>query len=283
MSHILHFTGHDGLDLKAVEHGPADGHVVLLTHGGGQTRRAWRRVLDALATNGFRAIALDMRGHGESSWCENGNYTLNHFAHDVVAVTNQIGGRPSYVGASLGGLSGMLAEGELNPGGFSSVTLVDITPNMSSDGVARITGFMARHMEEGFASPEEAAAVIADYTPNRERRGPSDNLRHYLRLGTDGRYRWHWDPAFISSIDGDTFDATQRLESAARALKLPVHLVRGQKSDLVTEESARAFLNFAPHARYDDIAGTGHMVVGDRNDAFSDAILDFLRTVPRPN
>ncbi len=277
MSQIVHFSGHDGLDLKAAASGPADGAPVLLVHGGGQTRRAWRRAAEAIAAEGYRAIALDLRGHGESAWCNNGNYALTHFAEDIVAVTRQLTVRAHYVGASLGGLSGLLAEGDINPGGFASLTLVDITPNMSPDGVARITDFMARHMEEGFASPEDAADAIAAYTPHRERRGPSDSLKHYLRLGVDGRYRWHWDPAFITGIDADTGGATERLEDAARALRLPVHLVRGQSSDLVSPEAAQDFLKLVPHARYDDIAGTGHMVVGDRNDVFCDVILGFLR------
>lgn len=277
MSQIVHFSGHDGLDLKAAASGPADGTPVLLVHGGGQTRRAWRRAAEAIAAEGYRAIAIDLRGHGESAWCNNGNYALTHFAEDIVAVTRQLPARPHYVGASLGGLSGLLAEGDINPGGFVSLTLVDITPNMSPDGVARITGFMAQHMEEGFASPEDAADAIAAYTPHREKRGPSDSLKHYLRLGEDGRFRWHWDPAFITGIDADTGGATERLEDAARALRLPVHLVRGQSSDLVSPEAAQDFLKLVPHARYDDIAGTGHMVVGDRNDVFCDVILGFLR------
>ena len=277
MSEILSFAGHDGLALKAAASGPVDGAPVLLVHGGGQTRRAWRRAAEVIAAEGYRAIALDLRGHGESAWCDKGDYTLAHFAKDIVAITGQIGGRLHYVGASLGGLSGLIAEGDLNPGGFASLTLVDITPNMSPDGVARITGFMAQHMEAGFASPDDAADAIAAYTPHREKRGPSDSLKHYLRLGMDGRYRWHWDPAFITGIDADTGGATERLEDAARALRLPVHLVRGQSSDLVSPEAAQDFLKLVPHARYDDIAGTGHMVVGDRNDVFCDVILGFLK------
>jgi pimeloyl-ACP methyl ester carboxylesterase len=172
-----------------------------------------------------------------------------------------------------------VAEGEVRPGSFRSLTLVDVTPNMSPAGVDRIVGFMLRHMDQGFATLDEAADAIAGYTENRERRGSSEGLSHYLRLGGDGRYRWHWDPAFLGNAqerrdNNGLQDA--RLELAARALTLPVHLVRGAKSDLVTVDAARAFLQFVPHARFDDIAGAGHMVVGDKNDIFSAVILDFL-------
>ena len=179
----------------------------------------------------------------------------------------------------MGGLSGLYAEGMLRPGSLASLTLVDIAPNVAPAGVERVVGFMQKHVEAGFASPEEAAEVIAAYTPNRAKRGASDGLKHYLRLGDDGRYRWHWDPAFIASVQarrsrGD--DREAGMDEAVASLRLPVHLVRGASSDLLTQEAAEAFKKQVPGLVYSDIAGAGHMVVGDRNDAFAGAILGFL-------
>jgi non-heme chloroperoxidase len=74
---------------------------------------------------------------------------------------------------------------------------------------------------------------------------------------------------------------TRRLEDCARALKLPVQLVRGGLSDVLSEEGAQAFLEMCPHAEYVNITDAGHMVAGDRNDVFATAVVDFLyRTVP---
>ena len=269
----------DGLMLAVDMAGPSDGIPVLLAHGGGQTKRAWRKTGEALAAAGFHAIAVDLRGHGNSDWASPDRYDVGHMAADLLAIADTLDQKPAMVGASLGGLSGLVAEGELRPGSFRSLTLVDVTPNMSPAGVDRIVGFMLRHMDEGFATLDEAAEAIGGYTENRERRGSSEGLSHYLRLGDDGRYRWHWDPAFLGNAkDRRDNNGLQddRLERAARALTLPVHLVRGAKSDLVTVEAARAFLDFVPHARFDDIAGAGHMVVGDKNDIFSAVVLDFL-------
>lgn len=279
---LLKLAGHDGLALAASARGPADGPRVLLAHGGGQTRRAWRRVAEVLGDQGFRAVALDLRGHGESAWAPDGAYSTEDFAGDLIAVARQIGGRPAMVGASLGGIAAMLAEGELAPGSFASLTLVDVTPRLEPEGVAKITGFMAKHMESGFASPAEAAEAIGTYTANRERRGPSDTLSHYLREGSDGRFRWHWDPRFISGKGPRPSDQVERLERAVGAIRVPVQLVRGKASDLVSPEAVDAFRALAPKARFDDIAGAGHMVVGDKNDAFADAIIDFLKGVRAP-
>lgn len=277
MTETVTFTGWNGLKMHGIAKGALDAPPVLLAHGGGQTHWAWRRTVDVLAAAQFRAIAVDLRGHGESEWASDGNYHFSTFARDILAVAQSLPRKPAMVGASLGGLAGMIVEGEIAPGSFASLTLVDITARPDTQGVARITGFMRAHVEEGFASPEDAAAAIGNYTANRERRGPSDSLRRYLREGSDGRFRWHWDPAFMRSVDVQQPQDPERIPNAARALKLPVHLVRGGSSDLVPIEAAQDFLKDVPHAAFTDIKGAGHMVVGDRNDAFSDAIVGFLK------
>ena len=153
--------GSGGITLAAEIIGNPEAMPVLLAHGGGQTRRAWKRVTNDLANAGFCAIAFDMRGHGDSAWSEAGAYEMLDFATDLVAIATKMGRRPAVVGASLGGLAGLLAEGVLAQGSFASLTLVDIAPRMEPDGVMRVVGFMEQHVETGFASPEEAAEVIA--------------------------------------------------------------------------------------------------------------------------
>jgi pimeloyl-ACP methyl ester carboxylesterase len=254
------------------------GLPVLLAHGGGQTRTAWARTAVALMRAGHEAVAIDMRGHGESEWSPSGAYEFGDFAADLLAITEQLSEKPALVGASLGGLAGLIAEGELRPGIFSSLTLVDITPHMEASGVAHIEGFMRAHLAEGFGSTEEAAAAIAAYLPHRERRQDSTTLNRYLRKCDDGRLRWHWDPRFITSVNhDDTGRTTGRLVDAARHLRLPVHLIRGGSSNLVSEGAAQRFLQLAPHAVYTDVAGAGHMVAEDRNDAFTEAVVKFIR------
>jgi len=236
-----------------------------------------------LARHGFRAIALDLRGHGDSAWADDGAYDIVDFAGDLVAIAGSLDRKPALIGASLGGLAGIMAEGEVAPGSFASLTLVDITPQMEAGGVTRVVGFMAAHAREGFASPDEAARVISEYLPHRPSRKASSGLAHYLRQKSDGRYYWHWDPAFIDGImrrnaergDGSDYGRGELGEAAAQ-LALPVHLIRGGSSDLVSPEAVAHFRALVPHAAYSDIADATHMVVGDQNDAFGDAILDFL-------
>ena len=275
--------GSGGITLAAEITGNPAAMPVLLAHGGGQTRRAWKRVTNDLANAGFCAIAFDMRGHGDSAWSEAGAYEMLDFATDLVAIAAEMDRKPAVVGASLGGLAGLLAEGVLAQGSFASLTLVDIAPRMEPDGVMRVVGFMEQHVETGFASSEEAAEVIAGYMPHRGRRGTGAGLRHYLRQKDDGRFYWHWDPAFIRNIMAAKRSSPENqehqfktLSDAAASLTLPLHLIRGGASDLVSEEAVAHLMQVAPHTEYTDIAGATHMVVGDANDAFSAAIIQFL-------
>lgn len=279
--HRIEFAGAEGNRLVA-DLWDGRGHPVLFFHGGGQTRRAWDMTARRVAAEGMRAITVDQRGHGESEWVASGNYTFAHFAEDVAAVVRQVAQRyhaaPSAVGASLGGLSALAAQTRYGPL-LDSLVLVDITPRMDPEGVAKIQGFMGARMEEGFASLEEAADAIASYLPHRKRPKSLEGLRKNLRRGADGRYRWHWDPAFMKSernVNAGARELMEELLDNLPRLHLPVLLVRGMQSELVHEAFAKEFVELAPQASYVDVGGAGHMVAGDRNDIFSAAVLEFL-------
>ncbi|MCY6380391.1 alpha/beta fold hydrolase [Hoeflea prorocentri] len=282
---VCHYEGAHGNRLAASVY-EAEGPPVLFFHGGGQTRHAWDTTARALQKAGRTAIAIDQRGHGDSEWVTDKAYAFDDFAADVASVARRIrrdyGIRPIVIGASLGGISSLSAQYESGQDLLKALVLVDVTPRMRRDGVDRILGFMSDRMEEGFVSLEEAADSIAAYLPNRSRPKSLSGLSKNLRLGDDGRYRWHWDPAFINgprpvSTGRDNPEAYR--SQAARALAIPTLLVRGRQSELVSEEHAEEFLKLVPHAKLADVSGAGHMVAGDRNDIFQAAILEFLETI----
>lgn len=294
--HSESFTGADDNRLVSDVFGTS-GRPVALLHGGGQTRHAWRKTAELIAQADMVAYAIDQRGHGDSEWLASGAYSFSDFARDVRAIALQLtarhGEKPVIAGASLGGIAALSAEGEAAKNGeaplFAGLVLVDITPRVDLSGVAKVQGFMRAHANEGFATVEEAADAVAAYLPHRPRPRSIEGLKKNLRLHADGRWRWHWDPKFLENrklFDSRTPDGADRgareqaMVAAARSLKMPVLLVRGGSSELVTEEHARAFLDLVPHATYADVAGARHMVVGDRNDQFSEAIMKFLRNLP---
>jgi non-heme chloroperoxidase len=272
----LTFRADDGVKLVADAFGERTAPPVLLLHGGGQTRHAWGGTAATLARRGWYAVSFDLRGHGDSGWSPGGDYSLERFIADLGGVLPEFRERPALVGASLGGLIGLLAEGESAGSLLSATVFVDIAPRTEPEGVRRIVEFM-RGRPEGFATLEEAADAVAAYVPHRPRPKSLAGLKKNLRLGENGRYRWHWDPAFMTSERRpNAAQDPERLEAAARRLRVPTLLVRGRMSDLLSEEGALAFLRLVPHARYVDVSGAGHMVAGDVNDVFTDAVVQFL-------
>jgi len=284
-THALTFEGADGLRLRADARGDPHAPTVLFLHGGGQTRHAWAGSAEALARAGRHTVCLDLRGHGESDWCTApGGYRLERFAADLHAVRAQLAPDAplAVVGASLGGLTLLVAAGESEAPLAAAAVLVDIAPRVESEGAQRITRFMADR-PEGFASLEEAAEAIAAYTRRRSRSRDLESLRKNLRCGPDGRWRWHWDPRFLTADGPAEVADRERLLAAARRLAVPTLLVRGRESDVLSEAGVRELLAHLPRAGFVDVAGAGHMVAGDRNDAFTHAVRAFLdRELPLP-
>ncbi len=278
-SETIVFRGDEGVTLAGDAYGEPVRGTVLLAHGGGQTRHAWAKACTSLAASGWRSVSVDLRGHGESGWSPSGDYRIQRFASDLVRVAEQLGDRPALVGASLGGIAGMVVETQSAPNTFSSLTLVDVTPQMEPAGVAKVMGFMAERVGVGFASLDDAADFIAGYLPHRPRPTDHSGLAKNLRLHPDGRYRWHWDPRFVTSVaESRGSYATSSFQDRLGDIAIPIHLIRGRMSELVSPEAAAAFRAAVPHARFTDVENAGHMVAGDRNDIFVDAVLDFLNS-----
>ncbi|MEL6505387.1 MAG: alpha/beta hydrolase [Pseudomonadota bacterium] len=289
----MEFTGVEGNVLAASCYTPqvaGKKPPVVLMHGGGQTRHSWKGGAERLAEQGYLAFTVDARGHGDSAWLKSAQYRFQDYGQDLGAVLAQLreqtGQKPVVIGASLGGLSALYAHQQALEKGwdipFCALVLVDIVPNMASSGVDRIMGFMADKMSEGFARVEDAADAIAAYLPGRARPKSLDGLSKNLRQREDGRYYWHWDPAFVNGPHNIMTNAEQgygQLDRAAARIKVPVLLIRGGKSELVTVEAADAFLQTVPHARMADVSEAGHMVAGDKNDVFVDAVSRFLQEV----
>ncbi|GBD25028.1 Putative non-heme bromoperoxidase BpoC [bacterium HR30] len=272
----VEFEGFGGVRLRGDAWGLASAPPVLFLAGGGQTRHAWGNTARQVAARGWRAITLDLRGHGESDWARDADYSIESFVRDLEAVVAALEVAPVLVGASLGGITGLLLAGERQPRAFAGLVLVDIAPRMEPQGVQRIVAFMRRHLD-GFASLQEAAEAVASYLPHRPPPKDLSGLKKNLRRDASGRYRWHWDPEFV--LGPKTPDASrqpERLLAAAKRLQIPTLLVRGRMSDVISPESVREFLEAVPHARFVDVAEAGHMIAGDRNDLFSTAVLEFL-------
>ncbi|BDT88347.1 alpha/beta fold hydrolase [Nocardia cyriacigeorgica] len=273
----LRLRGSGGIELAADQYGPADGPLVVFLHGGGQTRHSWKQTGAKLAATGMRVVTLDARGHGDSQWSAERDYRRETMVEDLIEALGQLGGPAVVVGASMGGITGLLATAV--PGGeqISALVLVDIVTRPEPEGVQRVLDFLGKH-RDGFDTLDEVADAVAEYMPHRPRPDNTDGLRRNLRE-RDGRWYWHWDPDMLADRAEDPSEITGRMEEVARTLTIPVLLVRGLQSDVVSAEGAAAFRELVPHARMVEIGGAAHTAAGDDNDAFTDAVAEFILTL----
>ena len=281
------FQGADGLTLIADEwnHAAATAAIsdagvtterpsVLFLHGGGQNRYSWKNTCQILADEGLHVIALDSRGHGDSDRCPDANYSVDALCSDTLAVIDQIGRPVILIGASMGGMTGILVADRAGPDTVTKLVLVDVVPRYDKNGSARIREFMASGLH-GFRTLEEAAEAVASYLPHRKKPRSPEGLKKNLRF-RGGRWFWHWDPAFLTKPIDDSFVREEKLEQAAVGLKIPILLIRGRLSDVVSEEGVRHFLETVPSAEFVELSDAGHTAAGDDNDAFSEVVVQFV-------
>jgi pimeloyl-ACP methyl ester carboxylesterase len=264
----------DGVRIVGDVAGNPDSPAVVLMHGGGQTRHSWSGAVEPLRDAGYFVVNVDLRGHGDSGWSPDGEYSPALLAGDLRTVMADIAGPAAWVGASMGGMTAMqaLAEG-MRP---EALVLVDIVLRPEPEGIDRIRNFMLGS-PSGFASVDEAADAVAAYNPRRRRPGNPAGLLKNLRLNADGRYYWHWDPRLMSGDAAAASRVFQQIREGVRAaVPVPTLLVRGADSDVVSDAGVAAFREVMPHVEVFDVAQAGHMVAGDSNDAFNGAVLEFL-------
>jgi len=275
----VEYSGVKGLTLVADEwnrgvDAAADRPTILMLHGGGQNRFSWKNTGQVLADEGFHVVALDSRGHGDSDRAHDADYDVETLTADVMQVLDAIGRPVILIGASMGGLTGILVADEAGPDRVTRLVLVDVVPRFEKNGSARIREFMFSGLH-GFGSLEEAADAVAAYLPHRTRPRSPDGLKKNLRL-RDGRWYWHWDPAFMTKPGDDPQLRTEKFEQAAADLTIPVLLIRGKLSDVVSPEGVRHFLATVPNAEFVELSDAGHTAAGDDNDAFSNVVVTFV-------
>nr|WP_096370011.1 alpha/beta hydrolase [Mycobacterium ulcerans] len=275
----VEFSGTEGITLVADEWNrdtAASGRpTILMLHGGGQNRFSWKNTGQILADTGLHVIALDTRGHGDSDRAPDADYAIETLTSDILHVLDAIGRPVVLIGASMGGLTGILVADSAGPDRVTGLVLVDVVPKYEKDGSARIRDFMFTNLH-GFATLEEAADAVATYLPHRTKQRSPEGLKKNLRL-RDGRWYWHWDPAMMTAPGDDPELRTENFERAAMNLTIPILLIRGKLSDVVSSEGVQDFLDKVPHAEFVELSNAGHTAAGDDNDAFTEVVVDFVK------
>ncbi len=263
----------DGLTLRADAYGPPGAPPVLFFHGGGQSRRAWSGAASSIAAAGYRAYTVDLRGHGTSDWAADGDYLLDAFGRDVEVLLDFFDRPVTLVGASRGGQSALVGASR-RPGKAALVMLADVAPLLRDEGIDDFREFFIASAA-GFATVEAAADTLAEHL-HLPRKSDVSGLVKTMRHGDDGRLYWQWDPLTVSPEFLHPPSEGLALEQAAARITDPVVLVRAELSTIVTDEGEALFRQLTPQLEVVLAKGVGHMVTGDRNDAFAETLLDYL-------
>ena len=273
----MRFKVRSSLNIEATLKGSPNDPLVILLHGGGQTRHAWKGTTEKLASSGFYAVALDLRGHGDSDWSKEGDYAIESYRSDLISIIEEIGKPASLIGASLGGMVSLSTAGDPEfEKHCSALVMVDIGIYPNEEGSNEILEFMSSGFK-GFVSLEEASDAIAKYLPHREKPKDISGLKKNLRLKDDGKYYWHWDPKFIQSRTSNRTEHRSKHKTYAHNVCIPTLLIRGALSNVVTEEEVKDFMETIKHAEFVEIDKAAHMIAGDRNDIFANAAINFLQ------
>jgi len=267
---------------------------VLCLHGGGQTAYMYEAVGAALAARAH-VLAPDLPAHGDSDPLDRavfegegveGIYPMHErFAETMPALLDQFGlDRVVVVGASLGGMTAMHLAGEVAPERVAGIVLVDVGHKLEPEGVRKIVDFMTAH--ESFASLDEAAAAIGEYLPQRRSPNPASLTRN-LRQRPDGR--WEWKHGVGRQVrerreagqeemhPADHIDQiTAGVGESAAKLTCPVLLLRGQQSDVLSEDGADDLIDLIPDARMEVVEKAGHLAAGDNPNSTVALVTTFL-------
>jgi pimeloyl-ACP methyl ester carboxylesterase len=257
-----------------LEWGAPDAPAVVLLHGGHQSAHSWDLVSLHLAQR-FRVLALDQRGHGDSEWARDVSYTNHEMSLDAEAFIAALGlERPILMGHSMGGRNSMLLVRH-SPSLLRALVVVDVGPEVSDRGRAVIAGFVRDNDE--FDDLEHFVRNVQQYDPYRSREHIERTVKYNMLQRADGKFVSKCDanPRRLGVVRGTGPLENITLEDA-RAFDLPVLLVRGADSRILTADAAERFCDALPQGTLTTVPNCGHNVHGQNTKGFIEATTDFL-------
>ncbi len=271
------FAELNGLKIHYIAWGTAGKPPLLLLHGGMQNAHSWDLTAVALKRE-FNVVAIDLRGHGDSAWSDEGAYSHADHAHDIAALIDHLGwDKPIVMGLSLGGLSCARFAYE-HPDGPGRLVIIDVGPQLNLSGVTRIMDFTGGPAE--FDSIDEFITRAVEYNPRRNPDQMRYSLTHNLKQLPNGKYTWKYDRRIGRGREGKPADRVPSFEDMWEGLSrvtCPTLVVRGEKSDIFAEETGRRMAETIPDCRFITVPDAGHTVPQDNASEFLKAVTPFLR------
>ena len=269
----------DGMRFHYLDWGEPKNPTIIMLHGFAQQSHSWDFVALGLCDK-FRIVAFDQRGHGDSDWSQNHNYSLNDYHNDIDNLIKHLGlSETLMVGMSMGGRNAFTYAAS-HPDLVSALVVVDAAPVAQSSGRDKIRNFVSQ--EDVHPSIEEFVRMVHGYTPNRPIDQIWGSIKHNVKQLSDGSWTWKYDK-FLRSPDRDfrseSKDVSDAMWASLDMLKAPTLLVVGEDSDIVSHDVANQMINRISNSQLVSIPNAGHRVMGDNPVAFQSAINEFLSNI----
>src|SRR5215468_1695459 len=267
---IERFITVDGLRIHYLEWGSADKQPLIMLHGIGRVAHTFDHIAPHFASR-YHVVAIDMRGHGDSSWDPKGAYLVEDYAKDIEALAQQLRLRNIVIwGNSTGGRVAQVFAG-LHPELVTAVISEDVGPERPREIADGMTARLKQEDEKGWASEDE---LLAQQKASSPRTG-EDILRAYVHYGSkkraDGRIIWKRDPAI-----GNGFIPTE-LWRFVREIKSPIIYVLGGRSTIVPAGTQDELKKALPQAQIVTIPGVGHYPSEENTQAYLAIVDKFLQ------
>lgn len=267
-----------GMRLHYLDWGATGGLPVVFLHGAALNAHTWDVVCLALRQQ-YHCYALDQRGHGESAWAEDGDYSGDAHRGDIEALVDHLGIKQFVlVGHSMGGFNAFNYAFH-HSHRLAALVLVDAGPTMLTRGARRIFDFVKETAE--MDSLEHVIQKAIEFNPRRDPRLLRHSLLHNFRQNPNGKWTRKTDLRMFRSDKNREQERDRLIERFRQAVRIncPTLIVQGSLSDVFTGEDAQKLADEFSNGHYGQVGDAGHTVQGDNPRVFAEVLSQFLDKV----
>ena len=262
----------DGLKLHYLDWGTDGKEPILFLHGALQQGHSWDFVALSLCVD-YHVLALDARGHGETQWAPDGDYSLEAHQRDLDGFVGALGlDQFILVGHSMGGRNAYVYASR-HPQKVKALVIVDTGPEIAPQGEGRIRRF--RELPDELDSYDEFATRVQEYT-GRNRQQVLGALKHSIRQRQDGKWTWKYDKLMRAPGFRPGGWPREQLWECLASIQCPTLIIRGSDSDIFAPETMGRMLEVIPHSSSSVVPRAGHLVAGDNPVDFLKALRALL-------
>ena len=272
------FVTANGMRFHYLEWGNPANPPILLLHGFAQTCHSWDFVALGFSDD-YHVIVLDQRGHGDSDWAPDGDYSPETQQKDISAVVEALGLEGFVLmGLSMGGRNSFTYAAN-NPGKVRALVIVDAAPQNMRQGTDNIRNFVQQ--EDELESVDAFVERVLRFNPRRDPQQVRGSILHNLKELPNGNWTWKYDSALRrpGRRMGSDPETEKRLWGYLETLQCPTLLVRGGASDIVAMDTADRMSQAIPNSTLATIEGAGHLVMGDSPSGFQNAVTQFIASL----